>query len=170
MDFAKHTRNRTLKCCITQRSIFESHWVHIPRAACNAWWLRGGAVLNAVLSAESWGLPCARTHEVTDEALEEQISAILEGKDLTSTSLREEGHGGTWRDRMDTWDLTSHESRPASGQRRDRKEAKFKSGSCRGTILSENFHKISRKNLPCLILSHFVSVKVLAGWTISEKW
>jgi len=34
---------------------------------------------------------------ITDEVLEEHISAVLVNKDLASTSLREEGHGGAWR-------------------------------------------------------------------------
>ena len=34
---------------------------------------------------------------ITDEVLEEHISAVLVNKDLASTSLREEGRGGAWR-------------------------------------------------------------------------
>ena len=40
---------------------------------------------------------CAMLAPITDEVLEEHISAVLVNKDLASTSLREEGHGGAWR-------------------------------------------------------------------------
>lgn len=131
-------------------------------------------MLNAVLSAES----SSRTAMCQDTRSYRRSAGRADLCDLG----RERSHlhflerGGTWRDRMGqngtdwTRETSQRRVRLASGQRRDRKEAKFKSGSCRGTILSENFHKISRRNLPCLNSCLIFSVKVLAGWTISEKW